>query len=74
MKNVVTIAPNNAFIEYLTFFIPLPPVNNVGEKVVVPEPVVDVDLLVVDRQRSRVDAPLLSQQKVSFRDFRPVRL
>ena len=48
--------------------------NNVGEKVVVPEPVVDVDLLVVDRQRSGVDAPLLSQQKVSFRDFRPVRL
>ena len=48
--------------------------NNVGEKVVVPEPVVDVDLLVVDRQRSGVDAPLLSQQKVSFRDFKPVRL
>lgn len=35
------------------------PVNDVGEKVVVPQPVVDVDLLVVDRERARAYAPLV---------------
>ena len=35
------------------------PVNDVGEEVVVFEPVVHADLLVVDRQRAGVDAPLL---------------
>ena len=33
--------------------------DDVGEEVVVLEPVVDADLLVVDRQRPRVDATLL---------------
>ena len=35
------------------------PVNDVGEEVVVLEPVVHADLLVVDSQRAGVDATLL---------------
>ena len=38
------------------------PMDDVGEEVVVLEPVVDADLLVVDRQRPRVDATLLQRQ------------
>ena len=36
--------------------------DDVGEEVVVLEPVVDADLLVVDRQGPRVDATLLQRQ------------
>ena len=38
------------------------PMDDVGEEVVVLEPVVDADLLVVDGQRPRVDATLLQRQ------------
>ena len=41
------------------------PVNDVGQEVVVPEPVVDVHLVVVDRQGSIDDAPLL-KSRVGF--------
>ena len=37
------------------------PMDDVGEEVVVLEPVVDADLLVVDGQRPRVDATLLQK-------------
>ena len=38
------------------------PVHDVSQQVVVLEPVIDVHLLVVDRQRARVDATLLKQK------------
>ena len=41
----------------------LVPVDDVGKQVVVPQPVVHVHLLVVDRQRSVEDASLLKKVK-----------
>ena len=40
------------------------PMDDVGEEVVVLEPVVDSDLLVVNGQRARVDAPLVFLRRV----------
>ena len=38
--------------------------NDVGQEIVVLESIVDVDLLVVDRQRSGFDAALLEINKI----------